>query len=286
MILLIDAGNTRIKWRILHAGAARASGALPTLEVAELAQVWQQYPLTQALISCVASAAVQAKLTQMLERLGVHPHWLVAEREKWGLNNLYEDPAKLGSDRYACLIAAARLKVGDCVVVSVGTATTVDMLSREAAFVAASTFLGGVIIPGPDLMRSSLFGATAQVESRMQHSLEMMLHAQPKTLPRDTDSAVGIGVALAQAGVVHAMCERLQIMRQAQTSGLDGLGGLDRLGRLGRLGRLESLPPRIILTGGARAQVRDWLRPELIEIEDLVLEGLAWIALETWITAR
>jgi hypothetical protein len=38
--------------------------------------------------------------------------------------------------------------------------------------------------------------------------------------------------------------------------------------------------PVLILTGGARAQVRAGLRRELIDIEDLVLDGLAWIGLE------
>jgi len=262
MILLVDAGNTRIKWRILDAGVLQAGGALPTPEVAELAQVWQRHDLTWAWISCVADNAIQAELIRIFDHLGVGVNWLLAEREKWGLINLYDDPAKLGSDRYASLIAAARLKPGDCVVVSVGTATTVDMLSRDAMF------LGGVIVPGPDLMRSSLLGATAQVESRMQRLPDAPLGLITNAMPRDTDSAVGVGVALAQAGVVHAMCERMQAIRQIQVQTPD-------------------LPlPRIILTGGARAQVRDWLRPELIEIEDLVLEGLAWIALETLKMAR
>jgi len=205
-------------------------------------------------LSCGADAAARAGLTRILAELAVPAQWLEPEREKYGLINLYDAPEKLGSDRYAALVAAARLKLGDCVVVSVGTATTVDMLSRNGAF------LGGVIIPGPDLMRAALLAATGQIESRMQGddprtNPAVNLDTDPALWPRDTDTAVGMGIALAQVGVVNAMCERMP-------------------------GTAEQ-PPLVILTGGARVQIRGWLRVQLIEIEDLVLEGLAWIALDT-----
>ena len=248
MMLLVDAGNTRIKWRIVAGRTLRASGAVPTANVADLAQAWRPHRLTGAVLSCVADAATQAGLSRLIAELGLAAHWLVAEREKYGLLNLYDAPEKLGADRYAALIAAARLQLGDCVVVSVGTATTVDMLSRN------NEFLGGVIIPGPDLMRAALLGGTGQIESRMQGDAPGANSVGNLFLPpRNTDTAVGMGIALAQAGVVNAVCERMPGV---------------------------VAPPRVILTGGARARIRGWLSRELIEIEDLVLEGLAWIALE------
>jgi len=251
MMLLVDAGNTRIKWRIVAGRELHASGAVPTNQVADLAQAWRPYRLTGAVLSCVADAAAQAGLARILAEAGLVAHWIEPEREKYGLINHYTAPEKLGPDRYAALIAAARLKLGACVVVSVGTATTVDMLARNGEF------LGGVIIPGPDLMRAALLAGTGQIETRLRGD---DLSANLAAPPRDTATAVGMGIALAQAGVVRAMCERMQNVA-------------------------EQLP-LVILTGGARAQVRDWLRVELIEIEDLVLEGLAWIALDTLGKAR
>jgi type III pantothenate kinase len=249
MMLLVDAGNTRIKWRIVSGRTLQASGVVLTANVADLAQAWLPHRLTGAVLSCVADAAAQAGLVRLMAELGLAAQWLLPEREKYGLINLYDVPEKLGADRYAALIAAARLKLGDCVVVSVGTATTVDMLSRN------NEFLGGVIIPGPDLMRAALLGGTGQIEVRMQGDAPSTNSiGNPLSLPRNTDTAVGMGIALAQAGVVRALCERMPVVTE---------------------------PPLVILTGGARAQIRGWLDGELIEIEDLVLEGLAWIALES-----
>ncbi len=249
MMLLVDAGNTRIKWRIVSGRTLQAAGAVLTANVADLALAWQPHRLTGAVLSCVADAAAQACLVRLMAEWGLPAQWLVPAREKYGLINLYDVPEKLGADRYAALIAAARLKLGDCVVVSVGTATTVDMLSRN------NEFLGGVIIPGPDLMRAALLGGTGQIEARMQGDAPGAESVGNLFLPpRNTDTAVGMGIALAQAGVVNAVCERMPGV---------------------------VAPSCVILTGGARTQIRGWLSSELIEIEDLVLEGLAWIALES-----
>lgn len=250
MRLLVDAGNTRIKWRIVAGRTLHASGVVLTSDVADLAQAWRPYRLTGAVLSCVADAAAQAGLTRILAELAVPAQWLEPERENYGLLNLYDAPEKLGADRYAALIAAAHLKLGDCVVVSVGTATTVDMLSRNGEF------LGGVIVPGPGLMRAALLGGTGQIETRMRgDDSRTNPAANLEAWPRDTDTAVGMGIALAQAGVVRALCERMQ-------------------------GAAES-SPLVVLTGGARVQIRAWLRMQILEIEDLVLEGLAWVALES-----
>jgi type III pantothenate kinase len=248
MILLVDAGNTRIKWRIVDGRELQACGALLTTQVSALEQIWHAYPLTGAVLSCVADAASRAGLARLMATLSVAAHWVQPVREKYGLTNLYAAPEKLGVDRYAALIAVARLKLRDCVVVSVGTATTVDMLGRNGVF------LGGVIIPGPDLMSAALLRGTGQIEARMRQDGSSTTLG-PAALPRDTDTAVDMGIALAQAGVVKAMCERMS-------------GASDQ-------------QPLVILTGGGRAQVRSWLSNEVIEIEDLVLEGLAWIALES-----
>ncbi len=253
MMLLVDAGNTRIKWRIVAGRRLIASGAALTSDWPELNVAWQPFRLAQAVLSCVAPASVRAGLAELLLQRGVASHWLLAERERYGVLNLYTAPEKLGADRYAGLIAASRLKLGDCVVVSVGTATTVDLLDRNAAY------LGGIILPGPEMMRAALLRGTGQIETRMQSNAASMpgdLNLTPP--PRDTAAAVETGIVLAQVGAIEAMCES---MRQNMESGLTKL-------------------PLLILSGGGRAQVRAGLRRELIEIEDLVLEGLAWIGLE------
>jgi type III pantothenate kinase len=253
MMLLVDAGNTRIKWRIIDGYQLIATGVALTGDWAELNAAWQPFKLTQAVLSFVAPASVHAGLAKLLQQRGIEAHWLLAERERHGVLNHYTAPEKLGADRYAGLIAAARLKLGDCVVASVGTATTVDQLDRNAAF------LGGIILPGPDMMRAALLRGTGQIESRMQSDATCLpTELNLMSPPRDTAAAVETGIVLAQVGAIDAMCQNMCL---AMASSADA-------------------SPVLILTGGARAQVRAGLRRELIEIEDLVLDGLAWIGLE------
>ncbi len=252
MMLLVDAGNTRIKWRIVEGHQLLAAGVALTGEWAELNTAWQPFKLAKAVLSCVAPAIVHAGLAALMQQSGVEAHWLLAERERHGVLNLYTAPERLGADRYAGLIAAARLKLGDCVVASVGTATTVDQLDRNAAF------LGGIILPGPDMMRAALLRGTGQIETCMPSDSTRLADLNLSPPPRDTAAAVETGIVLAQVGAIDAMCQR---MCQSMESGMNA-------------------SPVLILTGGARVQIRAGLRRELIEIEDLVLDGLAWIGLE------
>lgn len=239
MTLLLDAGNSRIKWGIRQDGAWLVRGVRPTQEVARLADDLAPFSPRRAYLCCVAGAATRNALHNMLSHRVERLLWLTALAEAHGLRNHYQPPETLGADRYAALVAARRRQLGDCVVTSVGTALTVDALT------AAGEFLGGVIAPGPDLMRDALLQGTAGVRE---------MGGQVVDFPVDTGAAVAGGIALAQCGVVRGMRERL-----ARHGG----------------GRVT-----ILLSGGARAELVKLLEPPVVEADDLVLEGLVWIAKE------
>lgn len=240
MILLVDAGNTRIKWATWAGGEVRRDGVCPTRDVADFARACEQGGITHAVVACVAGGDVRSSLARDLEHEGIAIHWLQPEYAAHGLVNRYQPPESLGADRYAALVGAAHRCHRDCVVVGVGTAMTADMLTG------AGEFLGGCIVPGPDLMRASLLSGTAGVGASS---------GGWRDFPRDTGAAVDSGVALALLGVVRGMRERLAGMGDA-----------------------KSELPAVILTGGARACLGPLLPGEVIEIDELVLEGLAWIA--------
>lgn len=239
MNLLLDAGNSRIKWGIRQQGVWLARGVRPTSEVALLVADLAPFSLGRACLCCVASAETRGALFNMLSPRVERLHWLTALADAHGLHNSYQPPETLGADRYAALVAARRRDLGDCVVVSVGTALTVDALT------AAGEFLGGVIAPGPELMRGALLRGTAGVRASGGPAVEF---------PVDTGAAVAGGIALAQSGVVMGMRQRL-----ARHGG----------------GRVT-----ILLSGGARAELVKLLAPPVVEVDDLVLEGLVWIAKE------
>lgn len=192
MILLIDVGNTRLKWACVEAGEWRAQGALPTAEVAGLAEVLASHDPAWVGVCCVAGAAVRAAIEAMLA--GRSAHWLAPVRAGHGISNRYARPDSLGADRYAALIACLRRGDAPCVVLGAGTAVTVDALTGDGEF------LGGMILPGVVLMRRALAGGTAGVPEAPGHWHEF---------PRATGDAVTTGVITAVTGAAEAMRRRL-----------------------------------------------------------------------------
>lgn len=209
MVLLIDAGNSRLKWAWLRDGRPgdEAGIDVAVLDGAPLASAWRG--ATAALYTCVAGDAVDAALRAALPS-GCAVHRIRSGEQAAGLTNLYERPAQLGADRWVALIGARTLVAGPLVVATAGTATTVDALDE------ADRFLGGYILPGLHLMLESLARNTADLP-----------HAQgaPSDWPRNTDDAILNGCAGAQAALIARVRDRLGSSATLLLSG----GGADAL---------------------------------------------------------
>src|SRR5476649_2638109 len=159
MLLLIDAGNTRIKWALVSAdsaaGAWLASGAVEHAQLDSLQSAWANLDISEVLLSNVAGAAIAARLQAMLP---VAAQLFASLPQLAGVVNAYRDPSQLGCDRFAAAIAAHALAPGQAVIVAnCGTATTIDAITADGVF------LGGMILPGLGLMASSLARNTAQL---------------------------------------------------------------------------------------------------------------------------
>ena len=164
--LLIDVGNTFLKWGLFTPSAAggamdnrRESGHALLEEIPALAAQFTKLPMpARIVISNVAGTRVRAATIRVLEVWpeAPAPLWLVPQAEQCGVVNSYRNPAQLGSDRWAALIGA-RWLLGRraAMVVMCGTATTIDFLSAEGVF------KGGTIMPGVGLMLRSLHEGTA-----------------------------------------------------------------------------------------------------------------------------
>jgi len=245
VILLVDAGNTRIKWAVHAADGCIERGACPTPEAVNLDAAWATHPLQHALVSCVADRQARSRLREVLAVRVERTVWLQPAAAAHGLVSHYQPAESLGADRYAALVAAARRNLGACLVVGAGTALTVDALTADGQF------LGGTISPGADLMYAALLQGTAGVRDISTAAMDIPARFAAD-FPVSTGAAVATGIALAQAGVVAAMRERL-----ARHSG-------------------EAVT--VLLAGGARALLSGLIAPPVLEADDLVLEGLAWIA--------
>src|ERR1051325_2085614 len=151
MILCIDAGNSRVKWG-WHDGTRWTSIATVSLiEFAAASDHVNPFSITheapeRIVISNVAGEGAHQLLVNGTSIFDAEPLWLRAEAERCGVKNAYERPELLGLDRYPSLISARALHTGSSLVVNVGTATTVDMLTADGVF------RGLVILPCVELM--------------------------------------------------------------------------------------------------------------------------------------
>ena len=197
MLLLIDAGNTRIKWALAEDGAAPGawteSGAADHAQLNHLPAHWQGKQVTRAIVSNVAGVKIRDQLQLMLPTTAIT--WFASVPELAGMRNRYRNPTQLGSDRFAAALGARALEPGKALVVATcGTATTIDAVS------AGGDFLGGMILPGLGLMASSLARHTAQLPQVAAGS------APPAGFADNTDDAILSGCLAAQAGAIERAC--------------------------------------------------------------------------------
>lgn len=197
MMLLIDAGNTRIKWALAEEGAApgawHASGAVAHAELNHLPAAWRGAAVSRAVVSNVAGARLRDQLQLMLPTTRID--WFASVPELAGLRNGYRRPSQLGCDRFAAALGARTLEPGkDLIVATCGTATTIDAVS------AGGLFVGGMIAPGLGLMAASLARNTAQLP---QIEAGRVLGAG---FADNTDDAILAGCLAAQAGAIERAC--------------------------------------------------------------------------------
>lgn len=191
MIVAIDVGNTRLKWGVFNGTSCVSQGALQTAEAPRLSEIAAEWPRHATIAACnVAGASLVETINTALSPRFQPVRWLRSSIHACGVRNHYDQPQRLGADRWAALIGAHHRASGDCLVVCAGTATTVDWLDAEG------NFRGGAILPGFDLMRSALAQNTALLplaEGSMQRE------------PRNTMDAIVSGCLNAQLGAIERM---------------------------------------------------------------------------------
>ena len=154
-VLLVDIGNTRIKWSVLRADKLGRQKAMEHVGLSAR-DLERQLFATRGITRVVAASVASARLNRLLaatcrRKTGLNCEFVASARNAVGLTTRYKEPWRLGVDRFMAVIAAyhiARAR-GACVV-DVGTAMTVDLVDP------LGVHLGGAIIPGPELMVGSV----------------------------------------------------------------------------------------------------------------------------------
>jgi len=161
MILLLDLGNTRLKFALLDGDDFVHRGAFGwDADIAhELATLWATWPAPEHVVgaSVVDTARETAVAVAAGKAFDRDPVWVRTPAHACGVTNAYPEHARLGVDRFLAMVDAFAAGRAPCVLASVGTALTLDALD------ATGRHLGGWIAPGPLLMQQSVLGATVQV---------------------------------------------------------------------------------------------------------------------------
>ncbi|MCB1909262.1 MAG: type III pantothenate kinase [Rhodocyclaceae bacterium] len=194
MKLLLDLGNTRLKWGMYGGGRWRAQGALAYDRLEHLAPAILAAGRPETAVGANVAGGVRAAEVGKALPAGLDIAWNVAAERQCGVVNGYLTAGQLGADRWAALIGARHLHRGAALVVMAGTATTVDVLAADGRFE------GGLILPGLMLMRRSLAADTSDL--RFADGCHV-------AHPRRTEDAIVSGCMEAQAGAIERMFARL-----------------------------------------------------------------------------
>ena len=238
MKLLIDLGNTRAKWALWNGTDLQAAGAAAHGEVAESA--WRDLPPVDSIwVASVAAAALNERVDAMArQRFGLSAKFVHSRAQACGVRNAYAQPERLGVDRFMALIAAHSRAREPTVIVSCGTALTLDVLAADG------THLGGLIAASPDLALAALRSGAANLGAAPP--------GQIVEIAANTADAMVSGAWLACVALVE------RFVAQAE----------QRFGTM----------PAVVLTGGGAARLGERLHaPHRLDAE-LVLRGLAVFA--------
>src|SRR5580658_172630 len=246
-VLLVDIGNTRIKWA--HLTGARLSQGRAAAHSAWRSSDYSRRLFTarrgleRVVVASVAGARVNRLVLHAARRAGIPCRFIKVQRRAGGVTAGYAEPWRLGVVRFAAMAGAhALLKAVPVCVVAVGTAMTIDLVGADGRH------QGGAIVPAPALMVATLLSRTHGIRRRAQGGAL----GGRGLFGRSTRDAIQQGARYAAAALIdRAVTEAVRL-----------------------LGR----PPLVVLTGGGASQVRPLLASNSVGVPDLVLRGLAVLA--------
>ena len=249
-ILLLDIGNTRIKWGIFFKNEIVETGSLLISEGegSGFSSLVKLIPkdINKALASNVSSIKTSTRLSAAIgASCGCEIEFINKGFRSYGISTKYSKPRQLGIDRWMAMIGARSEFNGEIAIIDAGTAVTIDFVNKKGVHI------GGQILPGLHLMLKALNNSTRNIstsdvtEDILQHEIELWA--------KDTTSAV-------ISGAYNALCGAI----------IRSISDLRKTG----------FKPKVILTGGDARFLMNFLDKSYLFRPNLVLNGLALIARE------
>ena len=244
MNLLVDIGNSRIKWaqqtgnRLSgHDGCAYQKKNTENV----FDKLWGNFETPgKILVSNVSGNQVEEQLSQWtIRNWNIQPEFIRVTKNAFGVTNAYPDISRLGIDRWLAMIATWKKYQSAACIVGCGTAVTVDGLDDKGRH------LGGLIMPGIMMMQQSIFQNTNLTGSGE--------NLKVTTMANTTEQAIQSGCKLAVVGLIEYILKELR-------SSYDGI--------------------RCIISGGNAAEINELLKETFVHEPHIVLEGLSLMASE------
>ncbi len=250
--LLLDAGNTRLKWGLAENGEVHRTGSITQEKIRAkgLAALTTRLPtrIDAALASNVAGPTFATRLAGVVgAHCGCELRFAQTERAAFGVSNSYKQPRRMGVDRWVAMIGAWAEMRSSCLVVDAGTAVTIDALDDDGCH------LGGQILPGIVLMAAALARQTSDIPASKPEAAGTYKPAAAGTyggvsmFANNTRGAVGSGALSAVTGAVERAIRTL---------------------------RANDCDTTVVLTGGDASRILAALDEPSLHRPNLVLQGL------------
>lgn len=242
-MILIDLGNTRIKWTRQQAGQLEKIHAIVHINThieSLLIAAWQPLNTPNRIyLACVGADSIKQQIIHVSNQLwpNISLQEITTQKYAQGVCNAYPAYTKLGVDRWLAMLGAYHDYKAPVCIVSCGSALTLDIVDEQGQH------LGGMIMPGLNLMQQALTQGAANLSIKSGH--------YPQGLANDTQSAIYNGNVSAIKGFI-----------------MQGLAEYKK-------------PMQLILTGGDANFLAESLKLEAIIDAKLVFKGLALIANES-----
>ncbi len=248
--LLLDVGNTRLKWGVLEGGQIHKTGHISMRKVRDEGPgiLTSRLPrnVDTVHVSNVAGATFATRLSGVIgAHCGCDVHFAKSGRQACGVRSGYRHPRRLGVDRWVAMIGAWAELESACVVVDAGTAVTIDAIDDDGQH------LGGQILPGVRLMFEALAASTSDIPA--------------------------VGGKLAAASGLDMFGDTTS--KAVQHGGWNAVAGA--VDRAFTTLRSNAYEPVVVLTGGDASRMLTALGTEPLHRPHLVLQGLARMLRDT-----
>ena len=241
--ILLDGGNSQLKWAWVDgAQQLHFGGRAPYANLQAFADFMAGHAADLPIIGCAVCGAKKMALVEEAAARSVR--WLPSMRHALGVTNHYYKVQQHGSDRWFNVLGSRLFSPNTCVVVSCGTAITIDAITHD------NHYLGGSIMPGFNLMKEAMAAKTANLNQPI---------GKAYPFATSTPNALASGMHDAASGAVILMHQRLKE-------------------------RQQGLAVDLILTGGGASKIEKHLPQALIlDSQVKIVDNLVLFGLQNWV---